>query len=67
MTDYDRSINALHSDMAHILNDAERFLSDLKGQKKVKGIVKKDVRLLRDHLSRLVTHLEDLETLKLDA
>ena len=66
MTDHKSDIDTLRHDVTHILNDAQHFLRDLKGLRNVKGTVKKDVRHLRDHVNRLVAHLEELEALKLD-
>ena len=61
MNKSDRDTRQLHVDMDHVLNDAERLLADLKGQKHTKGVVKKDVAHLKEHLQRLLTHLNDLE------
>ena len=61
MSTNDRDVRQLHMDMEHVLNDAEHFLSDLKGQKHTRKVVKKDVVHLKEHLHRLVAHLNDLE------
>lgn len=56
-----RNIKQLYSDMEHVLNAAEHFLKDLKGQKHVKGLVRKDTEHLKAHLQRLIDHLSHLE------
>ncbi|NOY69390.1 MAG: hypothetical protein GXP53_07865 [Deltaproteobacteria bacterium] len=60
MTSAKKDIKQLHNDMEHVLNDAEFFLKDLKGQARVKKMFKKDAMHLRDHLQRLIDHLNDL-------
>ena len=61
MNTTERDIRQLHVEMEHVLNDAEHFLVDLKGQRHTKRVVKKDVVHLKEHLQRLITHLNDLE------
>ena len=56
-----KDIRQLHVEMDHVLNDGEHFLLDLKGEKNIKGLVKKDIRQLKEHLLRLVSHLAELE------
>ncbi|NIA29549.1 MAG: hypothetical protein GWP06_06500 [Actinobacteria bacterium] len=56
-----KDIRQLHVELDHVLNDAEHFLVDLKGEKNKKGLVKKDIRNLKEHLQRLVSHLTNLE------
>ena len=48
--------------MEHVINDAEHFLKDLKGQNHLKRMVKKDVRHLKEHLQGLIEHMTHLET-----
>jgi hypothetical protein len=57
MKNRERQIELLNHDVESIVSDTERFLKDLKGQKRVKGSVRQDMRHLRSHLHRLVTHL----------
>jgi len=61
MSTAERDIRQLHLDMEHVLNDAEHFLVDLKGQKHTKRVAKKDVVRLKEHLKRLIDHLTNLE------
>ena len=56
-----KDVRQLHVEMEHVLNDAEHFLADLKGEKNKKGLVRKDIRNLKEHLQRLVSHLTNLE------
>ncbi len=51
----------LQIDMENVMKDAERFLGDLKGHKHTRGIVKKDVQNLKEHLERLIEHINRLE------
>lgn len=62
MSTDDRDVRQLHVDMEHVLNHAEHFLSDLRGQKRAKRVVKKDVVGLKNHLNRLIEHLNHLES-----
>jgi len=59
----EKNIKQLHKDMERVLNDAEHFLKDLKGKNHIKNMVKKDTKHLKEHLQRLVKHLEELEEL----
>ena len=52
----------LQRDMEHVMKDADQFLSNLKGHKRARGRVKKDVQRLKEHLSRLIKHLKHLES-----
>jgi len=61
MSSEKKYIKQLHNDMEHVLNDAEYFLKDLKGQTHVRKMIKKDTRHLKDHLQRLIDHLKELE------
>ncbi len=47
--------------MENVMKDAERFLAGLKGHKHTRGIVKKDVQNLKEHLERLIEHINRLE------
>ncbi len=60
MNSEEKDIKQLHNDMEHVLNDAESFLKDLKGQNHVKKMFKKDTRHLKNHLQRLIDHLNVL-------
>ncbi len=51
----------LRMSMENVMKDTERFLADLKGHKHTKGIVKKDVQNLKEHLERLIGHINRLE------
>ena len=51
----------LERDLGRVIEDTEHFLSDLKGHRSIKKLVKKDVTKLRDHLYRLLEHVEQLE------
>ena len=61
MSTTERDIRQLHTEMEHVLNDAEHFLSDLRAQKHTHRVVKKDVVHLKEHLQRLIMHLNALE------
>ncbi len=60
MNSEEKNIKQLHNDIEHVLNDAESFLKDLKGQLRVKKMFRKDTLHLKDHLQRLIDHLNDL-------
>ncbi len=47
--------------MKHVIRDTEHFLEDLKGQKQIKGLVKKDVQHLKEHLHKLMERVAHLE------
>jgi hypothetical protein len=48
--------------MTHVINDSEHFLNDLKGKKHLKGLVKKDIQHLKEHLQKLIDLVAYLET-----
>ena len=61
MTSQQKDVKDLNLAMEHVINDAEHFLKDLKGQKHLKKCVKKDVRHLKEHLQELIEHVTYLE------
>jgi hypothetical protein len=62
MSNGDRNMGLLHHDVDAIISDAEHFLRDLKGHKRIKGQVRQDVRHLQAHVQRLAQHLHHMET-----
>ncbi len=62
MADQQRDVRSLNLAMEHVINDAEHFLEDLKGQKHLKRLVKNDVRHLNEHLRKLMERVAYLET-----
>jgi len=61
MSSEKKYIKQLHNDIERVLNDAEYFLKNLKGQNHVRKMFKKDTKHLKDHLQRLIDHLNELE------
>lgn len=51
----------LQKDIERVLNDADRFLSNLNGQKHLKKVFKKDIRHLREHTLKLIERLRNIE------
>jgi len=62
MASQQKDVKDLNLSMEHVINDAEHFLKDLKGQNHLKRLVKKDVRHLKEHLQKLIEHVAHLET-----
>jgi hypothetical protein len=56
------SVKDLNLDMEHVINDAEHLLKDLKGQKHLKRLLRKDTRRLKEHLQKLITDVTRMES-----
>ncbi len=55
----ERDLNIM---MERVINDTEHYLEDLKGQKHLKRLYKKDVLHLKEHLHKLMERVAHLES-----
>ena len=55
-------VKDLNHDMEHVITDTEHLLKDLKGQKHLKKLLRKDTQRLKAHLQKLITDVTRLES-----
>ena len=62
MTNQQRNVSDLNILMDRVIGDTEHYLEDLKGQKRLKRLYKKDVLHLQEHLHKLMERVNYLES-----
>jgi len=62
MTNTQRIKRDLNYLMERVINDADHFIEDIRGQKHLKRLYKKDIKHLQDHLSKLIDQITYIES-----